>query len=416
VVIALVSSLALAGCRSGATTSPESPNPEISAAAQTASRTIRTQAVLDKLIKAARAGDRAAFASMVSTRDSAFGPRAQMIFENLRVLPLTTLQLTVRPRIANLQGNRQRELGEASWVQEAVLRWQLPAEAATAEHTVWLTMVAEGQDTRLAGTTDIPGSSPQPALPLWWLEAVRVERTGKATALVSKALDAPNRWARSADAVATKIRPSVAGVVRGWSGSLVIEVPGSLAAFQQVLGAPSRSVDHIAAVTRAIGPDPATAPIHIVVNPVASGKLTPIGVGVLLAHEATHAATHSVDSPAPAWVVEGFADHVAYRAYPTARRAAAAPLLAQVRAGRVPRALPADDRLRTSEDGVGLAYSEAWLTCRYVAEKYSSRRLNQLYRQLDRGSTLDQATRSVLNVSAETFVADWRRYLSSLSS
>ncbi len=169
-------------------------------------------------------------------------------------------------------------------------------------------------------------------------------------------------------------------------------------------------------MTRAVGPDPATAPVHIVVNPVASGKLTPVGVSVLLAHEATHIATHSVDSPAPAWVVEGLADHVAYSAYPGAGRAAVATLVAQVRDGRVPRALPEDDRFRTSEDGLGLAYTEAWLACRYVAERYSARQLDQLYRQLDRGSTLDQAARSVLDVTAEKFVADWRRYLFSLSS
>jgi hypothetical protein len=416
VAVALISSLVLAGCRSGAATSPEPPAPETSVAAQVPARTIQTQTVLDQLINAARAGDRAAFTSMVSTRDSAFRPRAQMIFENLRVLPLRTLQLTVRPRFANLRGDRHRELGDASWVQEAVLRWQLPSEAVPAEHTIWLTMLVEGQQTRLAGTTDIPGSGQQSApLPLWWLEAVRVERTPKVTALVSKAINAPNRWARSADAVTTKIRPSLAGVVRGWSGSLVLEVPGSSEAFEQVLGARGPSVDHTAAVTRAVGPDPATAPVHIVVNPVESSKLTPVGVSVLLAHEATHMATHSVDSPAPAWVVEGLADQVAYTAYPDARRAAA-PLVAQVRAGPVPRALPEDDRFHTSEAGVDLAYTEAWLACRYVAEKYSPRQLDQLYRQLDRGSTFDRAARSVLNVSADKFVADWRRYLSSVGS
>ena len=156
--IAVITSLALAGCRSGATTLPESPTPEISAAGQAPTRTLQTQTALDHLISAARAGDRAAFTSMVSTRDSAFGPRAQMIFENLRVLPLSTLQLTVRPRFANLPDSRRRELGDATWVQEAVLRWQLSSEAAPTEHTVWLTMIVEGQDTRLAGTTDIPGS------------------------------------------------------------------------------------------------------------------------------------------------------------------------------------------------------------------------------------------------------------------
>ena len=408
--------LALTGCRSGASTPHEPPTAEALASADAATRTRLTQTVLDEVIRAIGARDRTAFRSLVSNRDHAFGSRAEMIFDNLTVLPLTTLRLTARPRFGILPAGRQRELGRVGWVQEVALSWQLPADPVPAEHTVWLTMVTEGHETRLAATTDIPDSRVQPEpLPLWWLEPIRVERTPKAMALVSEALPG-NRWGKSANAVVTKIRPAIAGVARGWSGRLVVQVPGSPEAFEQVLGAPGGSVDHIAAVTRADGRNPATAPIRIVVNPVASGKLTEVGVSVLLAHEATHAATHSVDSPAPAWAIEGLADHVAYTAYPDARQAASAPLEAQVRTGRVPRALPEDERFRASQKHIDLAYAEAWLACDYVAEKYSSRQLNQLYRQLDRGRTLDQAVRSVLNVSTEEFVEGWRRYLSSLGS
>ena len=415
--MALVSTLALAGCSSAATTPPERPTPEISASPNDSTRTRLAQTVLDELIRAAGAGDHAAFTSVVSTRDPAFATRAQMIFRNLTVLPLTTLQLTARPRFGILPASRQRELGEGSWLQEAALTWQLPADAAPAEHTVWLTMVAEGNKTRLAGTTDIPeGHTRSAPLPLWWLEPVQVERTPKVTALVSTALPGADRWARSADAVVAKIRPAVSGVAHGWSGSVVLQVPGSSETFEQLLGAPAGSVDQIAGMTRADGPNPATAPIRIVVNPVASAKLTKVGMSVLLAHEATHVATHSVDSPAPAWVVEGLADHVAYTAYPDARTAAAAPIVAEVRTGRVPRALPKDDRFRASRKQVDLAYAEAWLACRYVAERYSPRQLNQLYRQLDRGRTFDQAAQAVLNVSADEFAEGWHRYLSSLGS
>ena len=409
-------SLALTGCRTDATTPPEPPTAEALASADAATRTRLTQTLLDELIRAIGARDRTAFSSLVSNRDPAFSSRAEMIFDNLTVLPLTTLQLTARPRFGILPAGRQRALGPVSWVQEAALSWRLPADSAPAEHTVWLTMVTEGHETRLAGTTDIPDSRVQPApLPLWWLEPVRVERTPKATALVSEAVPG-NRWGRSANAVVTKISPKISGVARGWPGRLVVQVPGSPDAFEQVLGAPDGSVDHLAAVTRADGRNPATAPIRIVVNPVASSKLTQDGVSVLLAHEATHAATHSVDSPAPAWAIEGFADHVAYTAYPDARQAAAAALESQVHAGRLPRALPADDRFRASQKHIDLAYTEARLACDYVVEDYSSRQLNLLYRQLDRGRTLDQAVRSVLNVSTEEFVEDWRRYLSSLGS
>jgi hypothetical protein len=140
-----------------------------------------------------------------------------------------------------------------------------------------------------------------------------------------------------------------------------------------------------------------------------------LGLAVLLAHEATHVATRSVDSPAPVWAVEGYADYVAYEAYPRARNQAVAPLLAQIRKHGEPTGLPSDASFRASASELGLTYAKAWLACRYVAETQSPRQLDQLYVELDRGRTLDQATHAVLNQSAEDFVAGWRRYLRALA-
>jgi hypothetical protein len=380
-----------------------------------ASRTQRTQAVLDQITQATEAGDPNAFAAVVSDRDSSFPKRARMIFENLRVLPLSTFRLNARSSFSELSAARRNQLGPASWVQQATVSWQLQADTAAAEHTVWLTMVSSGDMTQLAGTTDLPGGTGQAEpLPPWWLEPVAVKRVGDATVLVSARLN-PDRWANAANAAVTKISPRVGGVGRGWSGGVVVEVPGTTGLFERVLAVPDGSYDQIAATTWADGANLVKAPLRIVVNPIAAGKLSDLGLKLLLAHEATHVATHSVDSPAPTWAVEGFADYVAYQAYPEAREAAAAPLLARVRDGKVPRALPEDDRFRASTNRLDLAYAEAWLACRYVAERYSRAQLDQLYQQLDAGKKLDQAVRSVLDVSEAQFVSGWRSYLSALA-
>jgi hypothetical protein len=339
-----------------------------------------------------------------------------MIFENLRVLPLTALRLTARSSFGELPASRRHQLGSDSWLQQATISWQLDADAAPAEHMVWLSMVTDATGAKLAGTTDVlDGTSQVQPLPLWWLEPIAVERSDDATALVGSALHSDRPWARAADTAVTKIRPQLGAVDHGWSGTLVVEVAGTTANYERVLGVPPGSYGQIAAATWPEGGNLARAPLRIVVNSATAAKLSDVGLQLLLAHEATHVATHSVDSPAPLWAIEGFADYVAYQAYPEARKAAAAPLLARVRDGRGPSTLPDPDRFRAAKDRLDLAYAEAWLACRYVAERYSPAQLNQLYQQLDSGTRLDAATRLVLDISAAQFVSGWRRYLSALA-
>ncbi len=340
-----------------------------------------------------------------------------MIFDNLRVLPLSMIRLTARSKFAELSADRSHQLGPASWLQQATVSWKLDSDTAAAEHTVWLSMVANGNDAQLAGTSDVPAASDQAqSLPLWWLEPITVERAGASTALVSASLAAPNQWAAAADAAVTRIRPRLGTADRGWFGTLVVEVPSTTAMFERVLGVPAGSYDQIAAATWPAGTNQARAPLRIVVNPTAVGKLSNLGLQLLLAHEATHVATHSVDSPAPSWAVEGFADYVAYQAYPEFREVAAAALLIRVRRGEGPRSLPEADKFYASTSRLDITYVEAWLACRYVAFAYSPAKLNRLYQELDSGLKLDQATRAVLGVSAAQFVSGWRRYLTALAN
>jgi len=404
--------LLLAGC----TASPPSVQPSVgqsSSPADPAARTRQAQVLLDSLTRAVRDHDQAAFTAILSARDPLAVRPARIIFDNLTGLPLTELTFTARPRFAALSEDRRGKLGSEAWVQQATVSWQLADDARPAEHTVWLTMVPLGSRAQLAAVTDRPANADP--LPIWWSEPVVAERSGKVTALVSVALGASGRWADAAAAAATAVADGVRRVARAWSGKLMVEVPGSRQLFEQVLGAKAGSFAQIAAVTSAEGPNPASAALRILVNPAAADRLTNLGLAVLLAHEATHVATRSVDSPAPVWAVEGFADYVAYEAYPKASKDAIAPLLADIRKRGEPTRLPSNANFGASASGLGLTYAKAWLACRYVAEIYSPRQLDQIYSDLDRGRTLDQATQAVLNASAEEFVAGWRSYLLGLA-
>ena len=90
-------------------------------------------------------------------------------------------------------------------------------------------------------------------------------------------------------------------------------------------------------------------------------------------------------------------------------------LLLRVRGDGAPRAFPADGRFKASADELEMAYAEAWLACRFIADRYSESQLARLYAELARGSSLDQASRSTLHLSGTELTAEWQAYLDRLA-
>ena len=68
------------------------------------------------------------------------------------------------------------------------------------------------------------------------------------------------------------------------------------------------------------------------------------------------------DSAAPTWLIEGFADYVAYAAYPATESAALTPLRTRVRGGWLPGALPSEADFRASAAELDLAYAQVLVT------------------------------------------------------
>ena len=381
---------------------------------ESATRTERAQRLVDDIVAVGRRGD--STAEFMSARDQVFAARAAVWSTNLARIDWSSLRFTVRSREANLSAARRAALGPDAWVQSVTVRWALPNESRTAEEDVWLTFVAEpavdgGAPTlRLAGDADGPGAG-SPA-PIWWQQPVHLRRDGK-TALVTDDDDAD--WLGQASAAQRAVRKRIGVAARDPDGSLVVEIPQSRTAFARTLGVPSTTYAQVAAAAWPMGTDTSTAAIHVVVNPEATARLSGLGREVLLTHEAVHVATRSPGSPAPTWLVEGYADRIAYRAHPSADAPATKTVRDAVRRQGVPRDWPAEEDFAPEAGDLDLRYDLAWTAARSIAMAYGDEALNRFYAAVDGGASLEHAAEKI-GSTEQQLRARWRADLAELAA
>jgi hypothetical protein len=402
-VLVALALLGLVACGSGVAAggSPaEAPAAGGSSPARTAA-----QQTLDTVTTAVLKRDRAGFESAVSTVDPAFAVTAARIYDNLTALPLSSLAFRLQTLQRTPEADRRALLGAASTARQVSVSWRLPGDTGVAQQTLWLTFVPEGKSVRLAGIDD--GPPQRAAVPLWLQESLLVRRDGPVIVLAGRQSPSTQDWVTIGRAAAGAVRTRLPEAQdRDWGGRLVIEVPSSRQAFEQVLGVTPGSYAQIAAVAWPEGPDP-TAALRIVVNPLVAARLDTQALRVLIAHEATHVATRAAASPAPTWLLEGFADFVAYDSYPRTAPAAAAPLLAEVRRSGAPTALPTDAQFAPGAAALPLRYAESWQFCRFLAGRYSAVALTRFYLAVDRGDSVEHALGAEFGASPAQLVALW---------
>ncbi|MEV0311698.1 hypothetical protein [Nonomuraea fuscirosea] len=149
---------------------------------------------------------------------------------------------------------------------------------------------------------------------------------------------------------------------------------------------------------------------RVIVVPELFATLTPTGKDVVLAHELTHVVAGT--DGLPVWLYEGFADYVGYRDAGLPVMTVAAELAAEVRAGRLPDALPGPaDFAMDGRDPArpARAYQEAWLACRFLAGRLGEETLVRLYRAA-RASGADRAL-AARGLTTATLTAAWRVYV-----
>jgi hypothetical protein len=406
-LLSLLSGCSLVSPRADTPSSGQTPS------ATSSTRAERAQQLVDDIVTAARRGD--SIVDLVSARDQVFAARAAVWSANLARIDWTSLRWTVRSREASLSAARRAVLGPDAWAQAVTVSWALPGASRTAEEDLWLTFVDEpagggAPALRLAGDTDGPGAG-SPA-PIWWQQPVHLHRDGAALLLTD---DDDAGWLRQASAAQRAVRKRIGVAERDPDGALVVEIPQSRTAFERTLGVPSSSYAGVAAAAWPMGADTSTAPIHVIVNPEATARLSDLGRDVLLTHEAVHVATRSPGSPAPTWLVEGYADRIAYRAHPTADAPATKAVRDAVRADGVPTDWPDETDFAPGATDLDLSYDLAWTAARSIAMAYGDDALNAFYAAVDGGASLDEAADKI-GTTQKQLRERWRTDLGELAA
>jgi hypothetical protein len=247
--------------------------------------------------------------------------------------------------------------------------------------------------------------------PLWLTGPVRVRRTATSLVLVQGSAAEADRFA----SLARTAVPQVRRVLPRWPGGLVLEVPATQQGLEQALHARPGQYDGIAAVTTTTsGSRSRSAPVHIYVNPAVFGPLKPHGAQVVITHEATHVATGAATSPAPIWLVEGFADYVALRAQRLPLATTAARISALVRRQGAPPRLPGQTEFAAGAAHLEARYESAWLACRLLARRSGAGALVAFYRAVDAGHPVGAELRDHFGLDLRGLTAVWRTLLSHL--
>lgn len=387
-----------------------------------AQRRERDQAVRALLVRrgeAVRNGDREAFMATIDPRAEDVRDAQARLFDNLAKLPLDVWRYDIAPGGGNLPvSDELSEYGTQAWVPRLVLRYRLRGfDTATVSRTTYLgfarhptrgwLIAGEGTHDGYRGDREI-----------WHLG--RVDVAQRREALVVGVGTTEERLRRIAAGLA-RAEPVVSDVWGSdWSPRAVVLVAK---AHEQaaLLASDHQDLSQIAALATVVtGPDgtpPPGAGDRIVIDDKNFGRLGDLGRQVVLTHELTHVASRgSTTSRMPLWLVEGFADYVAYQSVDIGVRAAANDLRAKVQAGRAPEKLPTRADFAADADNLSESYAEAWLACKYVAERYGDDRLVRLYRHMGQHPGNEEEVEaagleSVLDVDREEFAAGWRDYV-----
>ena len=215
-----------------------------------------------------------------------------------------------------------------------------------------------------------------------------------------------------------------------WDSRVVILTPSTTDEFAKLLLRTSDDgLDQVAAITQGVVDQGQRAQgDRVVINPKAFTALQPLGRRVVITHELTHvAARSSTTRPVPIWLSEGMADYVGYSGLGLPRTRVAAELLALVRQGKGPRALPTEADFDPAKTKIAPFYSSSWLAVSRLVDLYGQLRVVAFYRSIAGEMKVDRAVESdpdaitalafpkSFGVSETAFVTGWRQYLATLA-
>ena len=362
--------------------------------------------------------DRAGFLASVDPAAPAFRRSQQRLFDALGALRFSSWRYDIdasAPGRAVPNPARFRGATETYAPRTAAVRYQLASYDVAATSTrVGLTFVRRGARWLIAADSDFDRTTAGTQREVWDYGPLTAIR-GPRTLVIGRPADRQLLYRLRAEA--ERGIPRVTAVWgRGWASRVVIAVPASQSELAAILRKPYGSLSRMAAVATAeLGSLGHTAAVgnRILINPANVDRLGALGRQVVITHEITHVATRAATAAGtPTWLVEGFADYVAYRSARLPVAAAAPELRTAVRADRIPRELPADRDFAGSNPRLAQVYEEAWLAVRLIADRAGPGGLLRFYRAAASGpGGLAAALASELGLSPAGFTALWRRYL-----
>lgn len=370
------------------------PTPTVSAgSAQPATAT----ATLDALQHALARGDGTAAAELGA--DPAAGDLLAQVAANVTSLRLDDVTFRYLAETGRVSP-------EGDWTARVETTWRLDGlDRVAARAEVEVAFADDGGAIAALGGGD-------GLTPLWLRGPVAARRTAATLVLASGGATTLGRYRAQTDAAVAAVR----GVLGPARARLVVEVPESVAALHQALGAEPGTYDAVAAVTAsADGSQAPGSPLHVFLNPAVYGDLDRVEAQVVMTHEAVHVATEApYAQTAPLWLLEGFADYVALRDLDLPITTTAGQVIEQVRQDGLPAALP--DRLEfdTRSTHLGAAYEAAWLACVTLADRGGEDALVAFYDSVIRGDDPDAGLERHFGWTTAQLTAAWRDRLSGL--
>ena len=203
----------------------------------------------------------------------------------------------------------------------------------------------------------------------------------------------------------------------GWGQRTVLLVPDTAAGFGSLLGVDPADFTAVAAVTSGeYGAAEAGRTERITLNPPVWATLNDLGLRVVTTHETTHVATRAItDTWTPRWLAEGAANWTGYLGTGRSPRQICPELAADLAAGRVPEALPADDAFDGTAPDLAAHYQQAWCACRSIVLRHGEPGLVAFYRAVaatggsgGQQAAVDTGLRRSIGIGLADFTALWR--------
>lgn len=354
-----------------------------------------------------------------SAAAAGYAGHQRQVFANLAQVPLSTWRYVLVAPVTdpNVLAPAAARLGGQVVIVHVELQYAFAGvDPAPTSKQLWITAVSRSGGWKLAGDDDAAAVGG----PSWrgpWDFGQLLTRQGRYTLVLAHPAH------RADEQVFAALVDSLVPVVRriwgaDWNDHVAVLIPDTQSEFAAVTGDNADNSELAAvAVADQVSPDGAVLGARIVLDPANLSRLDATGRRLVIGHELTHIASRAATADQmPTWLIEGLADYVGNLNSPLPVATTAAELAADVRAGRVPKALPTSADFQAAGRS-SQAYEQAWLACRLIAARVGRAGLVRFYKATAAAARTDPATaaalglRQVLHTTLPAFTAAWRSYL-----